>query len=238
MIKKILFLIITISVAGFAQLMGPKLLVLPTEHEFGKITQGDKVTHVFVLTNNGGDLLVIENVQASCGCTAATPEKNELAPGESTNLEVVFNSAGRNGAQKKNITVQSNDPENPRIILTITATVIKSDNQEANVPVLYFLETKHDFGKVKEGNIVEYTFSFLNTGKEILKINDVRTSCGCTAALVSSEKLEPGAEGTLKVELDTKNRSGKMSRTITIQSNDPRDPTKILTVYADVEKES
>lgn len=238
MIKKILFLIITISVAGFAQLMGPKLLVLPTEHEFGKITQGDKVTHVFVLTNNGGDLLVIENVQASCGCTAATPEKNELAPGESTNLEVVFNSAGRNGAQKKNITIKSNDPENPLIKLVITATVIKSDNSEANVPVLYFSETKHDFGKVKEGNIVEYTFSFLNTGKEILKINDVRTSCGCTAALVSSEKLEPGAEGTLKVELDTKNRSGKMSRTITIQSNDPRDPTKILTVYADVEKES
>ena len=238
MIKKILFLIITISVAGFAQLMGPKLLVLPTEHEFGKITQGDKVTHVFVLTNNGGDLLVIENVQASCGCTAATPEKNELAPGESTNLEVVFNSAGRNGAQKKNITIKSNDPENPLVKLVITATVIKSDNSEANVPVLYFSETKHDFGKVKEGNIVEYTFSFLNTGKEILKINDVRTSCGCTAALVSSEKLEPGAEGTLKVELDTKNRSGKMSRTITIQSNDPRDPTKILTVYADVEKES
>ena len=106
------------------------------------------------------------------------------------------------------------------------------------MPVLYFLETKHDFGKVKEGTIVEYTFSFLNRGKEILKINDVRTSCGCTAALVSSEKLKPGAEGTLKVELDTKNRSGKMSRTITIQSNDPRDPTKILTVYADVEKES
>ncbi len=238
MIKKISFLIITISVAGFAQLMGPKLLVLPTEHEFGKITQGDKVTHVFVLTNNGGDLLVIENVQASCGCTAATPEKNELAPGESTNLEVVFNSAGRNGAQKKNITIKSNDPENPLVKLVITATVIKSDNSEANVPVLYFSETKHDFGKVKEGNIVEYTFSFLNTGKEILKINDVRTSCGCTAALVSSEKLEPGAEGTLKVELDTKNRSGKMSRTITIQSNDPRDPTKILTVYADVEKES
>ena len=238
MIKQILFLIIIISVAGFAQLMGPKLLVQPTEHNFGKINQGDKVTHVFIITNNGGDLLIIEHVQASCGCTAATPEKNELAPGESTNLEVVFNSAGRNGAQKKNITIKSNDPENPLVKLVITATVIKSDNSEANVPVLYFSETKHDFGKVKEGNTVEYTFSFRNTGKEILKIKDVRTSCGCTAALVSSEKLEPGSEGTLKIELDTKNRSGKMSRTITIQSNDPHDPTKILTVYADVEKES
>jgi uncharacterized cupredoxin-like copper-binding protein len=238
MIKKILFLILTISVAGFAQLMSPKIIVQPTEHDFGKINQGDKVTHVFVITNSGGDLLIIEKVQASCGCTAANPEKNELTPGESTNLSVTFNSQGRHGAQKKNITIKSNDPENPLIKLTITATVIKSDKLEAKVPVLYFKETKHDFGKVKEGNIVEYTFSFLNTGKEILKIKDVRTSCGCTAALVSSEKLEPGSEGTLKVELDTKNRSGKMSRTITIQSNDPRDPTKILTVYAEVEKES
>lgn len=238
MIKKIISLVILISVVGFAQLMGPRLLVQPTEHNFGTITQGEKVTHAFILTNNGGDLLVIENVQASCGCTAATPEKNELAPGESTNLSVTFNSAGRQGAQKKNITVQSNDPENPLIKLTITATVVKLNDQEANVPVIYFLETKHDFGKVKEGNTVEYTFKFHNKGKSTLKIDDVRTSCGCTAALVSSEKLEPGAEGTLKVELDTKHRSGKMSRTITIQSNDPRDPTKILTVYADVEKEN
>jgi len=238
MIKKILFFIVAISFASFAQFYGPKLLVQPSTHDFGEITQGEKVTHVFVLTNNGGDLLIIEKVQASCGCTAANPEKNELAPGESTNLEVIFNSAGRHGAQKKNITLKSNDPENPLVKLIITATVVKSDNPEAKLPALYFPETKHDFGKVKEGNVVEFTFNFSNNGKATLKIKDVRTSCGCTAALVSSEKLEPGAEGTIKIELDTKNRSGKMSRTITIQSNDPRDPTKILTVFADVEKES
>jgi len=238
MIKKILFLIVTISVAGFAQLMGPKLLVQPLKHDFGTITQGEKVTHVFILTNNGGDLLTILNVQTSCGCTAAKPDKNELAPGESTNLKVTFNSTGRHGAQKKNITIKSNDPDNPLMILKISGTIIKPNNPEANVPVLYFSEIKHDFGIVKEGNIVEYTFKFHNKGNETLKIKDIRTSCGCTAALVSSEKLEPGVVGTLKVELDTKNRSGKMSRTITIQSNDPRDPTKILTVYADIEKES
>ena len=238
MIKKSLFLMITISAAVCAQLMGPKLLVQPLNHDFGTIEQGETVTHVFVLTNNGGDLLTILNVQTSCGCTAAQPEKNELAPGESTNLKVTFNSAGRQGAQKKNITIKTNDTENPLLKLTISGTVTKSKNLSANVPVLYFSETKHDFGKVKEGNVVEYTFKFHNKGNETLTIKDVRTSCGCTAALVSSEKLEPGVEGTLKVELDTKNRSGKMSRTITIQSNDPKDPTKVLTVYADIEKES
>jgi hypothetical protein len=48
--------------------------------------------------------------------------------------------------------------------------------------------------------------------------------------------LKPGEQGTLKVELDTSNRKGKMSRTITINTNDPEDPNKILTVYADVQQ--
>jgi len=92
------------------------------------------------------------------------------------------------------------------------------------------------FGKVKEGKVVEYTFNFGNSGNSTLKIKDIKTSCGCTAALVSSEVLKPGEQGTLKVELDTSNRNGKMSRTITIESNDPRDPKKILTVYADIQQ--
>ncbi len=235
--KKILILFFTISAVGFSQLMGPKILVQPTEHDFGKIVQGQKVSHTFIITNNGGDLLEIINVQASCGCTAANPEKNELAPGESTNLQVTFNSEGRHGAQKKFITIKSNDPESELLRLTISGTVINSDNPEAKVPAIYFQETKYDFGKVLEGNIVEHTFTFSNNGKSTLKIKDVKTSCGCTAALVSSEKIEPGESGTIKVELDTKNRKGMLSRTITVQSNDPRDPTKVLTVYADIEKE-
>jgi hypothetical protein len=64
----------------------------------------------------------------------------------------------------------------------------------------------------------------------------VKTSCGCTAALISKDNIEPGEEGTIKVELNTKNRSGKMSKTITVLTNDPVDPNKILTVYAEIEK--
>ena len=104
--------------------------------------------------------------------------------------------------------------------------------------ILFCILVKHkyNFGKVAEGKVVEYTFTFENNGKSTLKIKDIKTSCGCTAALVSSEVLKPGEQGTLKVELDTSNREGKMSRTITIESNDPMDPKKILTVYADIQQ--
>jgi uncharacterized cupredoxin-like copper-binding protein len=236
MIKRFLILFFVVTTVSCAQMFQPKLAVQETTHNFGDIVQGEKVTHIFVLTNNGGDLLKISNVTASCGCTAAKPEKNELAPGESTNLVVTFNSSGRHGAQTKTVKVFSNDPDQPEKILTITGNVVTASKTSVS-PVIFFPETQHDFGKVSEGKKVEYTFKVVNKGNSVLTIKDIKTSCGCTAALLSQEKLEPGQEGTLKVELDTKNRKGKMSRTITITSNDPKEPKKILTVYADITKE-
>ena len=236
MISKLFILIIIFISTNFAQLLNPKLVTQQTKYDFGDINQGEKVSHVFILYNNGGDLLVINDVKATCGCTAAIPEKNEIAPGESTNLNVTFNSAGRKGKQLKNIFVSSNDPETPEVVLTITANVIFDETTISEAPTIYFPETEHNFGKVDEGKVVEYTFKFVNNGKATLKIKDIKTSCGCTAALVSNELIEPGSDGTLKIELNTKNRNGKMSRTITVNSNDPKEPKKVLTVYADVVK--
>jgi hypothetical protein len=234
MIKNAFFTILLFSSIGFAQLIQPQLVIQQTSHDFGDIKQGETVSHDFVLSNSGGDLLKISNVKASCGCTAATPEKNELAQGESTNLTVRFNSSGRMGKQNKTVRVFTNDPQNPEMVLTITGTVVKSTDVSGADPVIHFPETQHDFGKVNSGDKVNYTFRFVNKGESPLVIKDIKTSCGCTAALLSLDNLQPGQEGTLMVELDTKNRSGKMSRTITVQSNDPKDPAKILTIYADI----
>jgi len=121
--KKLFLIFFVLSSLSFAQLMDPKLVVQQTEYDFGDIKQGEKVTHIFILTNSGGDLLKIADVQASCGCTAALTDKNELGPGESTNLKVTFNSAGRFGKQKKLVRIESNDPKDPTIILTVFADV-------------------------------------------------------------------------------------------------------------------
>jgi uncharacterized cupredoxin-like copper-binding protein len=233
--RNLLFVFFLISSLSFAQLMQPKLVLQQNSFDFGDIKQGETVSHTFVLTNSGGDLLKITNVQASCGCTAAVPEKSELAPGESTNLPVKFNSTGRQGMQKKTVKIFTNDPQAPEMTVTITGNVVAGD-QSGAVPIIYFPETQHDFGQVSEGEKVNYTFRFVNKGTSELIIKDVRSSCGCTAALLNSSNIKPGQEGTLKVEFDTKNRSGKNSKTVTVQSNDPKDPTKVLTIYADIVK--
>lgn len=239
MIRKLLFLVAVFTAASCGQLVGPKVSVQQMEYNFGNITQGTTVSHNFVITNNGGDTLKILQVNPSCGCTAAKPDKSSLLPGESTNLKVDFNSSGKLGKQEKYVFVVTNDASNRELKLKFVGNVVNTNTSELEKsPKIFFTETNHDFGTVPEGQTVDYTFKFKNIGKATLEISKVNTSCGCTAALISEKVLEPGKEGTLKVELDTKNRSGKMSRNITINSNDPEEPIKMLVIYADVNKEN
>lgn len=104
-----------------------------------------------------------------------------------------------------------------------------------NAPRISFPELSHDFGKVIQGKIVEHTFTFENKGTADLHIKEVTTSCGCTAALVSSNTLKPGEAGQIKVSYDSQGRAGKVDRIITVVSNDPVEPSKELTITAAVD---
>ncbi len=238
MIKKVLVFYLVIVSFSFAQLIAPKASMKQTEYDFKDIQEGKIVNHNFTITNTGGDLLKITSVRASCGCTAANPDKSELNPGESTDIKVTFNSSGRSGMQTKFVYVNTNDPANNEIRLKFTGNVVSSESSTitSNLPKIYFPETQYDFGTVREGAVVSHTFEFVNKGKATLDISDIKTSCGCTAALVSNKQIAPGKSGTIKIDLDTKNRQGKMSRTITISSNDPEVPNTVITIYADVNR--
>ncbi len=104
----------------------PVLSVDDAEFKFGKINQGEKVEHVYVLTNSGKSDLHIRKVKASCGCTAVQPEKNIVAPGESVTVKTVFNSAGKVGNQNKTVTIITNDPKKSKMILWVKGEVVKS----------------------------------------------------------------------------------------------------------------
>ena len=104
----------------------PVLSVDDPEFKFGKITQGEKVEHTYVLTNSGKSDLLIRKVKASCGCTAVQPEKKVIGPGESVNIKTVFNSAGKLGNQNKTVTIITNDPKKSKMILWVKGEVLKA----------------------------------------------------------------------------------------------------------------
>ena len=234
-----IFIIISLFAVSslFAQVVEPKVSVQQTEFDFGDINQNDIVNHSFIITNTGGDLLKISDVKASCGCTAAVPDKKELKPGESTQIAVTFNSRGRKGPQTKTVSIKTNDPNKPLLTLTIKGNIIVTDDSNKNSgAIIYFPETQHNFGAVKEGEVLKYNFTFENKGTLPLFIKDIRTSCGCTAAVVSEKELQPGKSGAIKVEFDTNGKPGNVTKTITVISNDTKEPNKVISIFANVSK--
>jgi hypothetical protein len=80
-------------------------------YDFGTLTEGDTVEHVFAFTNTGEFPLIINNITASCGCTTPEWPHEPVAPGEKSSVKVRFNSRGKSGEQSKTITIFANtDP--------------------------------------------------------------------------------------------------------------------------------
>ena len=93
-------------------------------YDFGDIKQGDKKEFTFELVNKGKRDLLIRNVRSSCGCTAVSPSKNVIAPGETAPVKVVFDSTGKKGRQSKTVTVITNDPKNSTSTLRISTNIL------------------------------------------------------------------------------------------------------------------
>jgi len=237
--RLVVFFVFVIVSVSFSQTDVPKLFAKADNHDFGTIAEGEIVTHNFEIQNTGKAELKIIQVHASCGCTAAAPEKKSLSPGEKTFVKVEFNSANRLGPQEKFVYISSNDPANPQYKLTFTGVVVDKNtmvSKDGKTPKLKLNLSQHDFGTVEEGKVVETKISFKNEGKAPLIISDVKTSCGCTAALLSSKLLQPGESGNIRIELDTANREGKLTRTVTLYSNDPQQPNQTITLFVNIEK--
>lgn len=79
--------------------------------DFGDIVQGQKVEHTFTLTNSGTEPLIISNVAATCGCTVPSWPKEPIAPGNSAEIKVSFNSTGKMGKQNSVVRIYSNATE-------------------------------------------------------------------------------------------------------------------------------
>lgn len=112
------------TAAGESAKLGsaPQITFAEEKHNFGRITQGEKVEYSFTFKNTGGSELVISNAQGSCGCTVPTYPKGPVKPGEQSKIDVVFDSEGKSGLVEKTVTINTNC--NPSTtVLTISATI-------------------------------------------------------------------------------------------------------------------
>ncbi len=93
--------------------------------DFGKITEGEVVSHKFKFRNTGNETLMINSCSASCGCTTPVWTKSPIEPGESGEILVKFDSHRRLDSQIKNVTIIANTVP-PETVLTIKSFVMRS----------------------------------------------------------------------------------------------------------------
>ncbi len=95
-------------------------------HDFGKITQGQRVKYAFKFKNTGLSELIISDARGSCGCTVPNWPNKPVAPGEEAIIGVEFNSEGKHGMNEKTVTILSNAKPQTKVI-TIRAQVMDPD---------------------------------------------------------------------------------------------------------------
>lgn len=107
---------------------GPVITWAKSTYDFGDIRQGEKVEHTYTFTNTGNQPLIITNVQVTCGCT--TPKgfpRDPIAPGQTGQITIGFNSTGKTGKQNKVVTVVSNSAGDTNQV-SFTTNILKPEN--------------------------------------------------------------------------------------------------------------
>ena len=110
-----------------------------------------------------------------------------------------------------------------------------SEKELKKAPQIVFDTTVFNFEPVKMGTTVKAEFKLANKGKSDLKILKMKAACGCTVAKLDNKTIKRKKEAIIEVEFNTTNRRGNQHKTLTIISNDPKNPVIVLHIQGKVE---
>ncbi len=108
---------------------------------------------------------------------------------------------------------------------------IKIDYNNSNIK---FKTTTYNFKEILEGKDASYKFMFRNTGSEPLKIIDVKKTWGCTVTGYTKSEIAPGGSGYVSAAVSTRNRSGKLTKSVTVKTNSRKNKQIRLTITGTV----
>jgi len=95
-------------------------------------------------------------------------------------------------------------------------------------PKIGYAEKKFDLGTIYRGEVIEHTLTLKNTGSELLLLGSIDASCGCTGTIVSNKEIRPGETGTLSITFNSRNFSGTVHKSVTVNSNAVNEPRVVI----------
>lgn len=162
----------------------PQLTISENKYDFGSIPQHVSVSHTFWLKSTGSDTLRIIKVIPGCSCTKMPLEKTELAPGDSTALELIFNSKSYNNSVRRSPQIMTNASDQPYRINFI-ADVYKST---AELPFVFEPTTaddKTELFKIVNNSEEEQTIKLIDNSREYFDFDLPEKIAGKSTAVAS-----------------------------------------------------
>jgi hypothetical protein len=208
-----------ISISTLLGEKAPKIIFKHESWDFGRVDQGKVLTHVFPFGNDGDDTLRIKRVRTSCGCTAALVSEDKVLPGKTGEIKVDFNTQGYEGEVSKYVYVETNDPQNPKKQLTVTARI--------NVPPRPRIDLDRysiDIGLILDTEEIRAKTKIKNRGELELKVD-----CSHQDATFYREgkeisfplRIPAGKEEEVEIKIPPRKKSGLIREYVLIKSNDP-----------------
>ena len=204
----------------------PRIDFTETTFDFGAIYQNEEVTHVFVFRNTGDAALQIEEVKSTCGCTVAMPETRQLPPATESTLRVTFRSGTFRDRVTKHVYVDSNDPSQPRVTLTIQG-VVKVE-VEVEPRGIYLGQG------IKVGETAERTIELTPVEVKSFKITGI-TADSPTVQVGKPQPLPDKRPGyRLTVIFGPLDQPGRVNARITVTTDLPHTKQIVIPVYGKV----
>ena len=173
----------------------PKAVASDPLYDFGSALEGTMVKHTFTIKNVGQGYLDIQGVKTSCGCTTGDPSKMHVAPGDTTDIAVAFDTHFQKGHQVRTITVATNDPNNPQVAMTMQGIVKRQ--VEAVPGEVAFGDVKRGTEETKELlvndlNPARGTFSVgpVSNSNSSIKVEQLKRPDGKPGALIRVSLLK------------------------------------------------
>lgn len=216
-------LILLTGTSWAAPQVEPETLV----HNFDEILQGDKVNYTFRFRNSGDQVLVIESVHSSCGCTAALLSAKRIAPGDTGEIRTTFDSSNFRDNVTKTITLTSNAVDNPTLRFQLTGVV----RQE-----LALTPPRIGFGTLAPGGHAAETVVISNSSSEPVTLQSPRSTNPNLKAVLEKSRLEPGQQVNMTVIAQVPDDAKRLSGYIMIATSYTKVPTLRLSVSASVSR--
>ncbi len=180
-----------------------------TEIELHPTAADKQAVGHFTYQNSGKQPVHFKSVKASCGCTTAQSQKDEVPPGEKGEITATFNIGDRTGTQVKTVTVETDDAANSKTVLTLRTII----------PQL--LEITPTFVFWKQGEKPDPKAITVKVGKEFT-VNHIKVT---SSSPDYQTKVEETGKGEFKIDVQPKETNSLTASTLTIQ---PEDSQKVF----------